>query len=88
MGKYDGTRKGRFTDTLIDKLSEKADMMEAYNITNSQEIKDIVKDIRDNLCNHTPEELRKETELREEKGTKARQLVSRLAKFTAEQANA
>ena len=63
-------------------------MMEAYNITNSQEIKDIVKDIREQLCNHTPKELRDEPELREEKGTKARQLVSRLAKFTDEQVNA
>jgi len=88
MNTCDGTRKGRFTDTLIDKLAAKADMMEAYNITNSQEIKDIVKDIREQLCNHTPKELRDEPELREEKGAKARQLVSRLAKFTDEQVNA
>ena len=47
-----------------------------------------MKDIREQLCNHTPKELRDEPELREEKGTKARQLVSRLAKFTDEQVNA
>lgn len=83
MGSYGvdpATKKvvGKFKDDTVHMLSELADFVESYNITDNDEIREIAKDIRE-LGKLDPDDLRNNPQSREKAHSKAEQILKRVS---------
>ena len=81
MDRYNGGREGRFsTKTFIGNLQKAVEQMIPGNLRDDPEIEVIRQDIIRELCDITPEELRKSDSLRSTAGKKAKDLGDKVVK--------
>ena len=81
MDKYNGTKVGSFTDSIIDNMRDLASMLPEFNITNDPELEAIHQQILRDICPLDPQELRDSKTLRKEAKNKADTLLERIGSF-------
>lgn len=70
-----------FHGTLIDNIHGAVKAVESLNLTNNQELIDLAKEVTDCLEGITPEDLRKDKELRAQKAAETQALVDKMRIF-------
>lgn len=81
MEKYDGTKTGSYSDTLITNIRDLTELLPAFNITNDPELEEIHRRLLSDICPLDPKELRKSDTMRSDTKSKADDLLKRIGSF-------
>jgi len=80
MNKRLSEENGIFRDTLVGNIEQLVEVLPALNIMEDPVLSDMTQELRNSLCNYTPDELRRNKVLRQEMAEKSKEVMDKISR--------